>query len=84
MAKTSWWDKKWGKDKICCITHSRLRPGKNNRGIPYTIVLDCGHGFYTSVLLEWVKKCNQWNTPCPYCRKIFTLQDLLNNITKNN
>jgi len=81
MVNTNWWNKKWGKDKICGITHSRLRPGKNKNGVPHVIVLDCKHAFYTSAILEWVKSYNKKDIPCPCCRKNFTLQNLVNNIT---
>jgi hypothetical protein len=67
-----YWSKKWGKDKICGITHSRLRPGKNKRGISYTIKLNCNHSFYRSVLLEWVKSfINKGDPTCPLCRVPF-------------
>ena len=31
------WNTKFGKHSICPITHTRLRPGKNQQGISYTI-----------------------------------------------
>ena len=68
-----WWSKKWGKDKICGITHSRLRPGKNSDNIPYTITLPCKHSFYTRALIEWVNRCLDSKT-CPICRSEFILQ----------
>ena len=63
------WSKKWGKDKICNITFSRLRPGKNKNGIPYCITLKCNHSFYTNALFEWIKNCKDDKATCPVCRK---------------
>ena len=76
---SSWWDKKWNKSKICGITHSRLRPGKNKYGTPYVIHIKCGHSFYTNALLEWMRMSttNSNTTTCPLCRYEFTLQELL-------
>lgn len=67
MYKEPFWKKKW-KDKICGITHSRLRPGKNKQGQPYSVFLGCKHGFYRSVIIEWVKQCNTDIVTCPICR----------------
>ena len=67
--KKPWYLKKWGKDKICWITQSRLRPGKDKFGIPYSTKLECGHTFYTKPLVEWSYK----NSTCPMCRKPFSL-----------
>ena len=64
MKNKNWYFKKWGKDKICGITQSRLRPGKDKYGIPYVITLDCNHSFYTNALLEWSSQ----NETCPMCR----------------
>ena len=69
-ARTPFWKKKWG-DKMCGISHSRLRPGKNKFGLSYTIFLDCSHGFYRSLLIEWVKNCPTVDPTCPMCRKTF-------------
>ena len=44
MTKT-YWNKKWGKEHICGISFSRLRPGKNTKGVYYTTTLKCGHRF---------------------------------------
>jgi hypothetical protein len=68
--KVFYWEKKW-KDKICGITKSRLRPGKNKYGLSYSVFLDCSHGFYRSVLNEWVKNCPLEYPTCPLCRKVF-------------
>ena len=64
-----WWDNKWGKDKICGITYSRIRPGKTKSGIPYSVHLSCGHYFYTNALIEWTKK----SPSCPICRQRFDI-----------
>lgn len=60
------WSKKWGRDKICPITHTRLRPGKNKRGVKYVIELVCGHMFYRSAVLNYIRSCE--NPVCPMCR----------------
>jgi hypothetical protein len=62
-----WWSKKWGKNKICGITHTRLRQGYDKSGFPYVIYLECNHGFYSKALYEWA--C--LNDTCPICRKSF-------------
>ena len=49
MAKY-FWNKKYGRNKLCGITHTRLRPGKNKDGVSYVIILKCGHGFYRKPL----------------------------------
>lgn len=68
---TCYWDKKYGKNAICPITHSRLRPGKNKDGIPYIITSNCNHTFYRKALIEWMKNHNT----CPVCRSnIFLTQ----------
>ena len=65
-----WWTKKWD-NKICGITHTRLRPGTNNYGVKYTTTLVCGHSFYTKPLTEWVETCiRTFKDPsCPICRE---------------
>ena len=68
-----WWSKKWGCEKICGITHTRLRPGKNKKGIFHTTTLSCGHSFCTYPLLSWVNVCGIESTSCPICRQMFTL-----------
>ena len=77
---TLWWDTKWNKNNICGITHARLRPGKNKNGLPYTIRLPCGHGFYINPLLEWMQKCPKHIATCPCCRSKITLQDIFDSI----
>lgn len=70
---TSWWNTKWNNDNICGITHTRLRPGKNKNGLPYTIRLKCSHRFYMNPLLHWLER----SSTCPCCRRSISLQDLL-------
>ena len=60
--------KKYGKDKVCGITHCRLRPGKDSNGQPHVIFLKCGHGFYRKPLELWFNKSKL----CPMCRKEVT------------
>lgn len=67
MYKKPWYFKKWGKDKICGITQTRLRPGKDKYGIPYVVKLSCSHSFYTNALFEWSIN----NSTCPNCREPF-------------
>lgn len=73
-----WWSKKWGNDKKCSISYTRLRPGKNNKGIYYTTTLKCNHSFCTFPLVKWIKNCPRPKEPtCPICREKFSLQDLI-------
>lgn len=72
-----WWSKKWGSDKTCSITHTRVRPGKNSKNVYYTTRLKCSHSFCTYPLLEWVKNCPKDEVTCPVCRRPFQLQDLI-------
>lgn len=58
-SNTPWWASKWGRDKICSITHVRLRPGKK------ITTLKCGHAFYKSAISSWLKT----NDTCPLCRQ---------------
>ena len=69
------WKKKWF-EKICGITKTRLRPGKNKNGLPYSIFLSCSHCFYRSVLLEWIKNCPHEIPTCPICRQNIKYIDL--------
>ena len=64
------WNEKWGKDKICPITYSRLRPGKSKDGLSYCITLECGHRFYRKALVNWIITSS--NTSCPVCRAPIT------------
>lgn len=63
-----WWDKKYGKNNICAITRTRLRPGKNKLGYPYSFFLYCGHGFVRTALINMIKRQEY---RCPLCRKNF-------------
>lgn len=78
MASSSspFWNKKWGKQSICGITHTRLRPGAYEDSTPRCLFLQCGHGFYTRPLFEWIKTKGENNSVCPLCRMkidLFTL-----------
>lgn len=68
-----WWNKKYGKDKICGITHIRLRSGYNKKGLTHVIFLNCKHGFYRSALKNWVETFAYKTTypTCPLCREQF-------------
>ena len=66
--RNSWWCKKWGKEILCPIAQTKLRPGKNKYNVPYTTTLKCGHRFNTNALLTWLDN----NNTCPMCRKIIT------------
>ncbi len=69
----SWWKKKYDKESICGITHSRLRSGTDRNGQTYSIFLPCGHGFYRSPLAQWVLSTVPRNPTCPLCRTEFNL-----------
>lgn len=62
-----WWNKKYGKNSLCAITHTRLRSGKNKHGQPRSIFLNCKHGFCRSALQSW----SILNSTCPLCRTHF-------------
>ena len=66
------WVKRFGKDKICTISRTRLRPGKNKDGLLYTVFLKCGHGFCRKALVQWALK----KRTCPNCRKRFDIIEL--------
>lgn len=68
--KRSWWNTKYGKESICAITKTRLRPGKNKYGLSYSVFLPCKHGFYRSALIGWVYTC-RYDPTCPLCRNPF-------------
>ena len=70
----SWWNKKYGRDSICGITHVRLRSGKNITGQPYVIFLSCTHGFYRKAIKTWIQI--SFIKTCPICRKTITNQDI--------
>ena len=65
--KEPFWDKKYGKNSICGITLTRLRPGKNKNGISYIVKTKCNHLFYRSALNKWLEN----NNSCPTCRQKF-------------
>jgi hypothetical protein len=69
--KTPWWSKKYGKGKICAITNTRLRQGKNKYGQPYSIFLGCKHGFNRVALMSWVLTKTYECPTCPLCRREF-------------
>ncbi len=71
------WNKKWGKDHVWGITYSRLRPGKNSKGVYYTTTLNCGHRFCTYPLLHWIKCNNSIKVDCPMCRRKFSILEML-------
>jgi len=78
MSSGPWWSNKWGKDKICGISHTRLRQGKNANGVYHTTELKCGHRFNTNSLLEWMKVYNnQTRTTCPMCRAVFNINEII-------
>lgn len=65
------WDKKWGKDAICPITYTRLRPGTNKYGNTYTVELQCGHRFCRSAITNWIITSFDQSLvqpKCPVCR----------------
>jgi len=66
--KPLWWNKKYGREALCAITKTRLRPGKNKKGLSYAIYLPCQHGFCRSALVKWVL---QNKNTCPLCRAEF-------------
>jgi len=69
--------KKWGKNAICGITHTRLRPGKYKNGSKRCIFLDCKHGFYTRPLFIWLENDPHVNPTCPLCRQNINEKNLL-------
>jgi len=69
IKRSIWWEKKWGRDKICGITRTRLRPGKNSNGVSRVIHLNCKHSFYRTPLMKWIKMCPVDIPTCPICRK---------------
>jgi hypothetical protein len=71
-----WWNDKYGRDKVCAITMSRLRPGKNKDGNKYSVFLRCGHGFVRNAIINVVKSNINSKPKCPLCRKFFNPIDL--------
>jgi hypothetical protein len=76
----TFWNKKWGKESLCCITLSRLRPGYYKNSYKKCTFLKCGHGFYTRALIEWIKNDSNKIPKCPMCRQEIDIYDL----TKTN
>ena len=74
--KVKFWKNKWH-NKVCGITKCRLRPGKNKSGEAYSVFLDCKHGFYRSVLIEWIMSCPTPNVTCPLCRAFIDTNSIL-------
>lgn len=74
MPKNFWIDK-WS-NKICGISHTRLRPGKNKLGQDYCVFLECKHGFYRSVLNKWIEM-SPTDPKCPMCRQTIINYKLL-------
>ena len=74
IANEPFWKKKWGKEHICPISYSRLRPGKGKNGLSHVITLECGHRFWRKAVVDWIIQSN--NLSCPVCRaKIRKLPD---------
>lgn len=71
------WNRKWGKDKICGISQGRLRPGKSKDGLPYVITLSCEHSFYRQALKIWGSQSFKKNLVpvCPLCRVPFNFYE---------
>ena len=63
---------KYGKDKICGITRTRLRPGKNKYEETYTVFLPCKHGFCRSALKNYVLTYPTQDLICPMCRRVYS------------
>ena len=76
MSRSPFWKNKW-KGKVCGITKCRLRPGKNKHGVSYSVFLDCKHGFYRTVLIEWIKNCPSEHPTCPICRNEFSVSTIV-------
>ena len=74
IQKRSWWDKKYGKDRICAITRTRLRPGKNKDGMSRTVFLPCKHGFKRYALIQMIAANETDFLSCPLCRKRYYLK----------
>ena len=58
------WKTKWGKNAICPISQTRLRPGCNKDGFTHVIKIKCGHRFYRKALYKWYDT----KPYCPICR----------------
>lgn len=67
MRKEPWWKSKWGKENICAISYTRLRPGKNISR------LECKHSFYTKALVQWINSTTDIYPKCPICRTVIRI-----------
>lgn len=85
MSKPPFWAKKWGKDFICPISQSRLRPGKDKNNIAYVRSLKCGHRFWRKAIDTWVitQVKNSQSLTCPVCRAKFLLKDYVRDYEKH-
>lgn len=74
-SKKPWWNKLYGKDCICPITRTRLRPGRNKYGQKRSVFLKCKHGFERQALEDWVHtNISMGIMPtCPMCRSKFDI-----------
>lgn len=51
---------------VCAITLLPLKSGKDKKGVPRTLSLECGHSFDARALANWLKISESVN--CPICR----------------
>lgn len=80
MKKTiPWWSKKYGKDKVCGISFTRLRQGKNKNGMSYVITLPCSHSFYRYNIVKWTIFSISQTSSCPICRTSYDLEKVFSN-----
>lgn len=76
----TWWNDKYGKDSLCGISRSRLRPGIDKNGYPISVKLPCGHCFYRKAIVEWAKRFTnnieyKSYPTCPLCRIEFYIEE---------
>jgi hypothetical protein len=72
--KYAWWNKKWGKEEICCICQGRLRPAyknpKSKNNFPKVVSLpNCTHRLHFTCYDKLAKKIDKLQ--CPMCRAEF-------------
>ncbi len=65
----SWWDRKYGKNRVCGITLKRIRPGVDKDGYKKFLFLPCKHGFDRIAILTYIFNTTEYS--CPTCRKVF-------------